>query len=61
MEQNRKQAILAAEIAFAKKDRLARALAESGIYVLGKLTGPGVDVEIERRPLAEGVAKPEGE
>lgn len=52
MDQDRKRQILAAERAFAKTDQLARALAEGGVYVLGKLTGPGSDVEIERRPLA---------
>jgi len=52
MDQDRKREILAAEAAFAKKDQLAKALAEGGVYVLGKLTGPGSDVEIERRPLS---------
>jgi hypothetical protein len=57
MDQDRKREILAAEAAFAKKDQLARALAEGGVYVLGKLSGPGSDVEIERTPLP--VATPE--
>jgi hypothetical protein len=51
MDQDRKREILAAEAAFAKKDQLAKALAEGGVYVLGKLTGPGSDIEIDRRPL----------
>ena len=51
MDQDRKREILAAEVAFAKKDQLAKALAEGGVYVLGRLTGPGSDVEIERKPL----------
>jgi len=69
MDQDRKRQILAAEAAFAKKDQLAKALAEGGVYVLGKLTGPGSDVEIERKPLPvspettgpETAPKPDGE
>jgi len=61
MDQDRKRAILAAEAAFEKRDRLAKALAESGVYVLGELNGPGSDVEIERRPLDVSAPDPDGQ
>lgn len=59
MDSDRKHQIIAAEAAFASRERLARALAEEGFYVVGKLKTPALDLAIERRPFpSDIVAKP---
>jgi len=58
MDPDRKHQILAAEDAYINTERLARALAENGFYVIGKLSPSASDIAVERRPL-EAMPDPE--
>lgn len=48
MTPDRKRQILTAEALFASRERLSRALAEKGFYIVGRLTNETPDLDIRK-------------